>query len=83
MADVAVVAVPPGPRFAVTQRLFSTGLRFDNDNRVGATLDAARFSELGWRADASFSASARAVVEFGGDVERLQGRTASCGNCPP
>jgi hypothetical protein len=65
----------PGPRFAITQRLYSTGLRFDNDDRTGATLDSARFSELGWRADASFVASARAVVEFGGDIERLEGRS--------
>ena len=50
----------PSPRFAVTQRLYSTGLRFDNDNRAGATLDAARFTELGWRADASFSPAPRA-----------------------
>ena len=27
----------PGPRFAVTQRLYSTGLHFDNHNRDGAT----------------------------------------------
>jgi TonB dependent receptor-like, beta-barrel/CarboxypepD_reg-like domain len=65
----------PSPRLAVTQRLYSTGLRFDNDNRVGATLDAARFTKIGWRADASFSPSTRAVVEFGGDAERLDGRS--------
>jgi hypothetical protein len=67
----------PGPRLAVTQRLYSTGLRFDNDNRVGATLDAARFTTLGWRADASFVPAARVVVEFGGDAERLDGRNLS------
>ena len=65
----------PSPRFAVTQRLYSTGLRFDNDNRDGATLDAARSTELGWRADASFSPATRVVVEFGGDAERLDGRS--------
>ena len=64
----------PSPRFAVTQRLYSTGLRFDNDDRVGATLDAARFAELGWRADASFAPATNVVVEFGGDAERLEGR---------
>jgi hypothetical protein len=63
----------PSPRVAVTQRVYSTGLRFDNDNRAGATLDAARFSELGWRVDASFAPSARVVVEFGGDAEQLSG----------
>jgi hypothetical protein len=64
----------PSARFAVTQRLYSTGLRYDNENRGGATLDTARFSELGWRADASFSPATRSVVEFGGDVEWLEGR---------
>ena len=63
----------PSTRWALTQRLYSTGLRFDYDNRHGATLDAARFSRLGWRADGSLTAAARAVVEFGGDVEHLDG----------
>jgi hypothetical protein len=66
----------PGPRFAITQRLYSTGLRFDNDNRDGATLDSARFAEIGWRADASFSPTSSVVVEFGGDAERLDGRSS-------
>jgi hypothetical protein len=66
----------PSPRFAVTHRLFSTGLRYDNDNRDGARLDSARSAELGWRADASFSPSSRLVFEFGGDVQRLTGRRA-------
>jgi hypothetical protein len=64
----------PSSRLAVTQRLYFTGLRFDNDNRVGATIDAARFTELGWRADASFAPTQRVVLEFGGDAERLDGR---------
>ncbi len=65
----------PSPRFAVTQRLYSTGLRFDNDNRDGATIDTARSTEFGWRADAAFSPMTRVVVEFGGDVERIDGRS--------
>ncbi len=64
----------PSPRWAVTQRLYSTGLQFDNDNDAGAALDVARFSRLGWRADGSLTAATRAVVEFGGDVEHLGGR---------
>jgi hypothetical protein len=64
----------PGSRFALTQRVYSTGLRYDNDNRTGVTLDTARFSELGWRADASFSPLTRVVFEFGGDAQRLDGR---------
>ena len=65
----------PSPRLAITQRLYSTGLRFDNDNRAGATIDDARRAELGWRADASASARPGLVFEFGGDVERLDGRS--------
>ena len=73
----------PGPRFAVTQRLYSTGLHFDNDNDAGQTLDAARFSELGWRVDASFAPSARVAVEFGGDVQRSDGRSLIVRQPPP
>jgi hypothetical protein len=63
----------PSPRVALTQRVYSTGLRFNNDNPAGDTLDAARFSELGWRADGSFAPSPDLVVEFGGDAQRLNG----------
>jgi TonB-dependent receptor-like protein/carboxypeptidase-like protein len=66
----------PSSRVAITQRVYATGLRFNNDNRAGETLDAARFSELGWRMDASFAPSARLVVEFGGDAEQLNGDNA-------
>jgi hypothetical protein len=64
----------PSARFAVTQRVYSTGLHYENDNRGGTTLDDARFTELGWRADASFWPTTNMVVEFGGDAERLDGR---------
>jgi hypothetical protein len=66
----------PNPRVAVTQRVYSTGLRFNNDNRAGQTLDTARFSELGWRVDGSFAPSSSLVVEFGGHAERLNGDNA-------
>ena len=65
----------PSPRLAITQRLYSTGLDFHNDSRAGATLDTARSTRLGWRADASFVPATRVVVEFGGDAERLAGRS--------
>jgi hypothetical protein len=64
----------PSPRFATTARLYSTGLRFDNRNRAAAPLDAASFTELGWRVDAMFSPAPRLIVEFGGDTGRLNGR---------
>ena len=73
----------PSSRFAVTQRLYSTGLRFNNDNRAGATLDAVRSSELGWRADASCSPASHVVVEFGGDAERLDGRSLTVRQVSP
>jgi hypothetical protein len=63
----------PSPRLALTQRVYSTGLQFNNDNRAGATLDAARFTTLGWRVDGSLAPSPRTVVEFGGDAEQLDG----------
>ena len=63
----------PNPRFAVTQRVYSTGLRYDNDNHTGATLDEARFTDFGWRADASFLTAAGWMAEFGGDFQRLHG----------
>jgi hypothetical protein len=66
----------PSPRVAITQRVYSTGLRFNNDNRAGNALDVARFSELGWRVDGSFAPSSSLVVEFGGDAERLNGENA-------
>jgi hypothetical protein len=66
----------PGPRLAITQRLYSTGLHFDNDNSDGATLDTSRSTRFGWRADASFAPTTGVVVEFGGDAEHLDGRSA-------
>jgi TonB-dependent receptor-like protein/carboxypeptidase-like protein len=63
----------PSARFAVTQRLYSTGLDFHNRNRFGATLADERSSEFGWRADGMFLMTTRLVFEFGGDFEQLQG----------
>ena len=72
----------PAPRFAITQRVFTTGVNFDNDNRNDVTIYSGRFSELGWRADASFSIAPRVVAEFGGDVEQLEGRSLVAGEVP-
>ncbi|HEY7190607.1 MAG TPA: carboxypeptidase-like regulatory domain-containing protein [Vicinamibacterales bacterium] len=65
----------PSARLAITQRLYSTGLDYDNDNRVGASLDTTRLAELGGRADASYSLASHVVVDFGGDAEHLDGRS--------
>ena len=73
----------PNNRLAITQRLYSTGLRFDNENRDGAPLDAARSSEFGWRADASLSLTPRLLVEFGGDAVRLDGRSETVRQLSP
>ena len=67
----------PTPRFAATQRFYSTGLRYDNRNRTGAQLRSAEFSELAWRVDALFSPSARVIAEFGGDIQRIDGQSTS------
>jgi hypothetical protein len=66
----------PGARFSATQRVYSTGLRFDNRNPAGAMLDEARFADTGWRADATFVVKDGWLVEFGGDAQRLVGRHA-------
>lgn len=73
----------PNGRIALTQRVYSTGLRFDNDNRDGTALDAARSSELGWRADASLSVTPHVLVEFGGDAVRLAGRSETVRELSP
>jgi len=67
----------PGPRFAITQRLYSTGPRYDNRNRAGSPLAQAGSSELAWRADALFSPTSRVVAEFGGDIERIDGQSTT------
>ena len=65
---------PPGPRLTMTQRLYWTGEEFDNTNPAGASLDAARSSDVGWRVDASFLPSRGWQLDAGGDVQGLSGR---------
>jgi hypothetical protein len=62
-------------RFAMTNRLYTTGVQFDHDNTFGLTLDEARSSDAGWRVDASYAAGARRLITFGGDAQRLQGQS--------
>ena len=64
----------PGPRFAVTQRLYTTGVDYDTKNPQGTTIESAHSLDVGWRADATFAPAARWLFEFGGDAQRLTGR---------
>jgi hypothetical protein len=64
----------PSARWTTTQKVYSTGLRFENQNSTGAELSAGRSSQLGWRSDTTVSLSGRYLAGFGGDVERLGGR---------
>jgi hypothetical protein len=64
----------PGPRFAVTQRLYTTGVDYDTRNPEGVTIESAHSLDVGWRADATFAPAARWLLEFGGDAQRLTGR---------
>jgi hypothetical protein len=64
----------PGPRFTMTQRLYSTGEDFDNRNPFGGSLDAARSTDVGWRLDASMTPRAGWLIDAGADAQRLTGR---------
>ena len=61
-------------RLALTNRLYVTGLNFDNDNPFGEQLDAARFNQVGWRVDGTYAAATSSLIEFGGDAQALSGR---------
>jgi hypothetical protein len=65
----------PGPRLAVTNRLYTTGVEFDHDNPSGVTLDAARSNDFGWRTDAAYAVRPGWLFSFGGDVQRLHGES--------
>ena len=64
----------PRAGVSITNRVFSTGLDFDNRNPFTSTLDAARFTNFGWRGDASVLVTPFAVAEFGGDAQTMTGR---------
>ena len=65
----------PGPRVAVTQRVYSTGFEYGTRNPAGQTLQAARRTDAGWRADASVAAAPGWLFEVGADAQRLAGRS--------
>ncbi len=62
----------PGPRFAMTQRVYATGMRFRNVNEHDTLLDGGEASDLAWRADVTLAPSARWIVDVGGDVLRTR-----------
>ena len=64
----------PTARWHLTQRVATTGVRFDNRNRENLILDRGRASDLSWRVDALWAPAAALVVEAGTDVQRLRSR---------
>lgn len=64
----------PRPGLVLTNRVYSTGLQFNNRNPFESSLDNGRFSTLGWRTDASVLAGRVALLEFGADAQSLSGR---------
>jgi Carboxypeptidase regulatory-like domain len=72
--DVGVAVVTwrylVSPRFILTQRFAADGNTFRNVNRDGLELHRARRSDLMYRADWTYSKSARVVIEGGGEIRR-------------
>ena len=65
----------PSPRFAISQRLYTTGVDFQNLNRDDDVLNDGRSQDLGWRADATLSVRPQLLLDFGGDAQWLSGRS--------
>ena len=65
----------PSPRFAISQRVYATGVDFQNRNRDDDVLNDGRSHDLGWRADATLSVRPQLLLDFGGDVQWLSGRS--------
>jgi outer membrane cobalamin receptor len=63
--------VLPGTRTVLMQRAWSSGSRFVNRNREGATLDRGRLGEVGYRLDASHSAGGL-QSETGVELRRIE-----------
>jgi hypothetical protein len=64
----------PHARLVTTQKVYSTGVRFDNRNNVDEVLDRARAIDGGWRTDNAFAIRGDWWLEFGADAQRLSGR---------
>ena len=58
------------PRFVLTQRLAADANAFRNVNRDGVELHRARRRDVMYRADWTYSRSARVTVEGGGELRR-------------
>jgi hypothetical protein len=63
----------PSPRFAIAQRVYVTGVDFQNRNRADDVLNDGRSQDLGWRADATLSVRPQLLLDFGGDAQWLSG----------
>lgn len=62
----------PGPRLAVTQRVYATGMRFRNVNEHDTLLDGGEAGDLAWRGDVTLAPGARWIIDVGGDVVRTR-----------
>lgn len=62
------------PRFTLSQRVYATGVDFENRNRDDNVLNDGRSQDVGWRADATFSVRRQLLLQFGGDAQWLAGR---------
>jgi hypothetical protein len=61
----------PNARFVTTQKLSSTGVRFDNRNALNDVLDRGRSVDVGWRSDNALAFGTTSWLEFGGDAQHL------------
>ncbi|HYE86888.1 MAG TPA: carboxypeptidase regulatory-like domain-containing protein, partial [Vicinamibacterales bacterium] len=66
----------PSARWSFTQRIYSTGLKYENTNITGEVLDDHLASDLGVRSEAAFVAAPWAMVEAGGEFQHITGRHA-------
>jgi hypothetical protein len=64
----------PRQGLSLTNRVFTTGLDFDNRNPFDSALSTARFSTIGWRTDSAILIAPFAVIEVGGDAQSLSGQ---------
>jgi hypothetical protein len=61
----------PSSALMLTQRLYATGARYANTNLTKRPLDQGADSDIGWRADMSYTVSPSTSVEAGGQAQFL------------